>query len=126
MCSSDLDREAMARPRSVVRLVAPPFGRLDVLDAADAEPADIWRAALEEVTEQAGAIHDLMSALSGPHHDLVVTGGWARVAGLLEVKRRRLGPLRPSEVPEAGARGAASLAARAAGHAPLPELERTP
>ena len=121
-----LDREALARPPSSFRVVAPPFGRLDVLDLADADPADVWRAALEEVTAQAGAVHDRMTAASGPHRELVVTGGWAHSQGLLAVKRERLGPLRLPEVAEAGARGAASLAARAAGHAPLAEPGRTP
>jgi sugar (pentulose or hexulose) kinase len=48
---------------------------------------------------------------------LVVTGGWSRSQGLLTVKRRRFGELVLAEVNEAGARGAALLAARAAGAA---------
>ncbi len=76
--------------------------------------AHVWRAALEHVTEQAAEIHDAMTAVSGTHHRLVVTGGWSRSAGLLEVKRRRFGDFVLSGVDEAGARGAALLAARAA------------
>ena len=73
-----------------------------------------WRAALEEVTEQAADIHDAMSAVAGPHRKLVVTGGWSRSAGFLAVKRRRFGDLTQTDVSEAGARGAALFAAKAA------------
>lgn len=76
-------------------------------------PAHLWRAALEEVTEQAADIHDAMSAVAGPHRKLVVTGGWSRSAGLLAVKRRRFGDLTQADVSEAGARGAALFAAKA-------------
>ncbi len=77
-------------------------------------PAHRWRAALEEVTEQAADIHDAMSAVAGPHRKLVVTGGWSRSAGFLAVKRRRFGDLTQTDVSEAGARGAALFAAKAA------------
>ena len=73
-----------------------------------------WRAALEQVTEQAADIHDAMSAVAGPHRKLVVTGGWSRSAGFLAVKRRRFGDLTQTDVSEAGARGAALFAAKAA------------
>ena len=58
-----------------------------------------------------------MSAVSGAHGTLVVTGGWSRSQGLIAVKRRRLGDLVQADVNEAGARGAALLAARAASDA---------
>jgi sugar (pentulose or hexulose) kinase len=77
-------------------------------------PAHVWRAALEDVTEQAAEVHDAMSARSGTHRRLVVTGGWSRSAGLLAIKRRRFGELVLADVDEAGARGAALLAAKAA------------
>ena len=77
-------------------------------------PAHRWRTALEEVTDEAATIHDAMSAVSGPHRRLVVTGGWSHSAGLIAVKRRRFGELVLADVDEAGARGAALLAARAA------------
>jgi sugar (pentulose or hexulose) kinase len=77
-------------------------------------PAHVWRAALEEVTGQATEIHDAMSAVAGPHRRLVVTGGWSRSAGFIAVKRRRFGDLVLADVDEAGARGAALLAAKAA------------
>jgi sugar (pentulose or hexulose) kinase len=94
---------------------APPFGSLDILGVADGDgPAQLWRAALDTVTEQAGQIHDAMSAVSGPHRTLVVTGGWSHSEGFLAAKRRRFGELVRSDVPEAGARGAALLAMKAA------------
>lgn len=110
-----LDAEAIALTNPGIQVAAPPFGRLDVLGVADGDgPAHLWRAALEAVTEQAGEIHDAMTAVSGPHRRLVVTGGWSRSDGLLAVKRRRFGDLIRAEVDEAGARGAALLAAKAA------------
>jgi sugar (pentulose or hexulose) kinase len=79
------------------------------------DPARVWRAALDAAITAGRRIHDEMTLASGPHHDLVVTGGWARSAGVLELKRRSLGELRIPEVGEAGARGAALLAGLAAG-----------
>ena len=59
------------------------------------------------MTDQAAQIHDAMSAVSGAHRTLVVTGGWSRSEGLIAVKRRRFGELTRADVNEAGARGAA-------------------
>ena len=110
-----LDAEAIALPMPEMRVVAPAFGRLDILGVADADgPAHLWRAALEAVTDQAAKIHDAMSAVSGAHRTLVVTGGWSRSQGLIAVKRRCFGELVQADVNEAGARGAALLALRAA------------
>jgi sugar (pentulose or hexulose) kinase len=110
-----LDAEAIALPMPEMRVVAPAFGRLNVLGVTDGDgPPQLWRAALEAVTEQAAEIHDAMSAVSGPHRTLVVTGGWSRSEGLIAVKRRRFGDLTRADVNEAGARGAALLATRAA------------
>jgi sugar (pentulose or hexulose) kinase len=111
-----LDAEAIALPVPEMRVVAPAFGTLGILGIADGNgPAHLWRAALEAVTDQAAQIHDAMSAVSGAHRTLVVTGGWSRSEGLMAVKRRRFGKLTRADVNEAGARGAALLAARAAG-----------
>jgi sugar (pentulose or hexulose) kinase len=110
-----LDAEAIALPIPEIRVAAPAFGRLDILGVGDADsPAHLWRAALETVTEQAAEIHDAMSAVSGAHRTLVVTGGWSRSEGLIAVKRRRFGELVLAAVNEAGALGAARLAAKAA------------
>lgn len=111
-----LDAQALTLAEPGLRVVAPPFGTLDVVGVTDgAGPAQLWRAALETVNQQAAEIHDAMTAVSGKHRRLVVTGGWSRSRGFLEVKRRRLGELVTIDVDEAGARGAAMLAAQAAG-----------
>ena len=113
-----LDADAIALSTPSVRVVAPAFGRLDILGVADGDgPARLWRAALEAVTDQAAEIHNAMSMVSGAHRALVVTGGWSHSQGLIAVKRRRFGDLVRADVNEAGARGAALLAAKAAGAA---------
>lgn len=88
-----------------------------VLSGVDAgvRPAHVWRAALEQVTEEAARLHQLMSQVSGPARELVATGGWSRSEGLMRVKHRLLGPVSRPPVTEAGARGAALLAGLAAG-----------
>ena len=110
-----LDAEAIALFAPTIAVVAPPFGRLDINGVTDGVgPAHLWRAALEAVTEQAAEIHDAMTSVSGPHRTLVVTGGWSRSDGLIAIKRRRFGDVVRADVTEAGARGAALLAAQAA------------
>jgi sugar (pentulose or hexulose) kinase len=78
-------------------------------------PGDIWRATLEAITDQILDIHRSMTSVVGPHRNMVVTGGWSRSAGLMQVKQRAFGDLTRSAVDEAGARGAALLAGLAAG-----------
>ena len=56
-----------------------------------------------------------MTDIVGEHQEIIVTGGWSHSAALMAAKRRRLGTLRLSPVQEAGARGAAIYAGRAAG-----------
>jgi len=92
--------------------------------------AHVWRAALEQVTEEAARLHQLMSQISGPAHELVATGGWSRSEGLMRIKTRLLGPVARPPVTEAGARGAALLSGLAAGiyrddsELPRPHLSR--
>jgi sugar (pentulose or hexulose) kinase len=116
----ELDAAALALDEPAVTVVAPPFGRLDIVGVGDGVgPAQVWRAALECVTNQAACVHDAMSTLSGPHRAMVATGGWSRSQALLTLRRNRFGDITRPDVDEAGARGAALLAARAAG-APIP------
>ena len=56
-----------------------------------------------------------MTDIVGEHQEIIVTGGWSHSDALMAAKRRRLGTLRLSAVQEAGARGAAIYAGRAAG-----------
>lgn len=117
-----LDAAALALPTPTLKVVAPPFGKVDLVGAGDGHtPAHVWRAALECVTDQVAVIHDAMTAVSGRHRALVVTGGWSRSEALVAVKRHRFGNLARPDVIEAGARGAAMLAAVAAEAIAAPE-----
>jgi sugar (pentulose or hexulose) kinase len=113
---AELDREALTRDPHGITITGVDSEDLRISGMTDGVgPADLWRAALEAVTEQAEQVHSAMSTVVGNHQALVVTGGWSRSQALLAVKRRVLGPLRNPAVSEAGARGAALLAGMAAG-----------
>jgi glycerol kinase len=72
----------------------------------DATPGAIWRAVIAATTAQALALHRAMAEVAGPPQDLVVTGGWSH--------SKAFGAFRLAEAYEAGARGAAIYAGRAA------------
>jgi len=76
---------------------------------------EIWRAVVEATTDEVTKLHNSMSGIVGMHREIIVTGGWSHSAALMAAKRRRLGTLRLSPIHEAGARGAAIYAGRAAG-----------
>jgi sugar (pentulose or hexulose) kinase len=78
-------------------------------------PAQVWRAAVEEVVRHGAGLLATIESVAGPTARLVVTGGWARSAVVGAVKRRVLGPFVEPQVDEAGARGAALTAGIAAG-----------
>ena len=78
-------------------------------------PGATWRGVVEAETRAAAERIATMARIVGPHHKLVVTGGWCASAAVLDAKRRLFGPLVVADVAEAGALGAATLAARAAG-----------
>jgi sugar (pentulose or hexulose) kinase len=80
----------------------------------DAEPAAVWRAAIDAVARDVERVIDHIDAVAGPHTKVVVTGGWARSAAVLDAKRR-LGAVEAPPVIEAGCRGAALLAGVATG-----------
>ena len=84
-------------------------------DGVRAERAARWRAVIEAETRAAAERIATMARIVGPHHRLVVTGGWCASAAVLAAKRRLFGPLVVADVAEAGTLGAATLAARAAG-----------
>ena len=81
----------------------------------DASPAALWNAALDEAAEGAARIIKATEVEAGPADELVLTGGWAHLAGLRSRKRRVLSRARWPEVVEAGARGAALFGGCAAG-----------
>jgi sugar (pentulose or hexulose) kinase len=78
-------------------------------------PGEIWRAVVDATTDEVTKLHNSMTAIVGKHREIIVTGGWSHSTALMAAKRRRLGDLRLSPVHEAGARGAAIYAGRAAG-----------
>jgi len=77
--------------------------------------AGTWREVIEAETRAAADRIATMARIVGPHHRLVVTGGWCASAAVLAAKRRLFGPLVVADVAEAGTLGAATLAARAGG-----------
>jgi sugar (pentulose or hexulose) kinase len=80
----------------------------------DAEPAAVWRAAIDTVAREVQTLIAHIDAVAGPHTKVVVTGGWARDAAVFDAKRR-LGAIEAPPVVEAGCRGAALLSGVAAG-----------
>jgi sugar (pentulose or hexulose) kinase len=84
------------------------------LNLPDAEPAAVWRAAIDAITREVEGVIGHIDAVAGPHTKVVVTGGWARSAAVLDAKRR-FGAVEAPPVVEAGCRGAALLAGVAAG-----------
>jgi sugar (pentulose or hexulose) kinase len=80
----------------------------------DATPGAIWRAVVAAATAQAHALHRAMAEVAGPPQDLVVTGGWSHSEAVLAAKKETFGAFRLAEAYEAGARGAAIYAGRAA------------
>jgi len=86
-------------------------------------PAAVWRAVTAAVVERGAGILATIEAAAGPTERLVVGGGWSRSPVLRRLKAARLGPFLEPQVKEAGARGAALIAGRAAGLYPtLTEL----
>jgi sugar (pentulose or hexulose) kinase len=79
-----------------------------------AAPERVWRAALDAVADETGAILAHIDAVAGPRRKVVVTGGWSRDEAVMATKAR-LGDVQAPPVIEAGARGAALLAGVAAG-----------
>ncbi|MBA2272376.1 MAG: hypothetical protein H0W21_00530 [Actinobacteria bacterium] len=78
-------------------------------------PAAAWRAVTEAVVERGAGILATIEAVAGDTERLVVGGGWSRSPILRRLKAVRLGPFVEPQVKEAGARGAALIAGRAAG-----------
>lgn len=119
--------EARARLDRTALEVAPWPGGIDVLEnsaehsVADfaipegALPEQVWRSALEEITEHGAGVLGGIEQMAGPVRRIVVTGGWASNPALRALKRRRLGAFDHPAIPEAGARGAALIAGSAAG-----------
>jgi sugar (pentulose or hexulose) kinase len=108
----------LAQKRALERLGVGLDGlaRLD----ADAEhasdgPGGVWRAVVAAAADQALELHRAMDDVVGPAARVVVTGGWRHSEEVMRAKAARFDHLEVSAVEEAGALGAAVLAARAVG-----------
>lgn len=110
-----LDELALAASRDGVRVGGVGGAALELAVADGVGPGHVWRAVVETATAQAVALHRAMSDIVGPHRNLVAVGGWCHSAMVLAAKRAGFGDLTVAPVAEAGALGAATLAARAAG-----------
>ncbi len=115
--------EGGLRMRRVLDILGVAWADLPTLDQAALAvppavegPGHVWRTAVDAATRDAVARYTAMEKIAGPHHRLIAAGGWCASAMVLDAKRRLLGPLTVSTVVEAGACGAATMAARAAGH----------
>lgn len=82
---------------------------------AGVSPEALWAAALEEVSSNAARDLRMTSNFAGQADELVLSGGWARCAGLRRRRRGLLSRMRWPDVTEAGARGAALFGGCAAG-----------
>jgi sugar (pentulose or hexulose) kinase len=102
---AELDAAALALSPSAPS--SPPY--------PDDSPAAVWRAAAESATADAARLHAEMTAVVGPHTRLIAAGGWCHSEMVLDAKRRAFGRIEVARVAEAGTRGAATMAARAAG-----------
>jgi sugar (pentulose or hexulose) kinase len=80
-------------------------------------PAQLWRAVTAASAAAALPLQDAMTKVAGPHGQLIAAGGWCRSEAYLAAKRGLLGSVAVADVIEPGSRGAALLAARAAGNA---------
>ncbi|HJQ89794.1 MAG TPA: FGGY family carbohydrate kinase [Propionibacteriaceae bacterium] len=111
-----LDAAALESPQGRVRIEGIGTDAVHLRNIGDGvTPGELWRAVVEAATDEVTKLHNSMTDIVGEHQEIIVTGGWSRSAALIAAKRRRLGTLRLSAVQEAGARGAAIYAGRAAG-----------
>jgi sugar (pentulose or hexulose) kinase len=114
-----LDEAALAIPADVVdgvRIEGVGTAAVSISGVRDGVgPGHVWRATVDAATRDAVQRHCAMEEIVGPHERMVAVGGWCASAVVMDAKRRLFGPLTVSAVVEAGACGAATMAARAAG-----------
>ncbi len=111
-----LDAAALDAPQGRVRIEGIGTDAVHLRNIGDGvTPGEVWRAVVEATTDEVTKLHNSMTDIVGEHQEIIVTGGWSHSAALMAAKRRRLGTLGVSPVHEAGARGAAIYAGRAAG-----------
>jgi len=113
----ELGRRSLATDRhaTAMRLSASYQG-LTLHDVDDeAEPALLWRVAVEDLTAECDRILAAINAEVGAHDEVVVAGGWLHNPMVRATKARQYGDFRTSELAEPGSVGAAELAGIAAG-----------
>lgn len=116
----ELGSQALAtdRSRTTMHLSASYHG-LTVHDVDDeADPALLWRVAVEDTSAAATRVLDSMAAEVGPTGEVVVAGGWLHNPMVRAVKVAQYGEFRTLDLAEPGALGAAKLAGTAAGIGP--------
>lgn len=113
----ELGRRALAADRSLTAMrVSASFHGLTVHDVDDeAEPALVWRVAVEDLSASGQRIVSAMSAEVGDHRSVVVAGGWLHNPLVRAVKEQQYGDFVSRDLPEPGATGAARMAGIAAG-----------
>ena len=114
---ADLDRQALATTSGRITVHGIGTAGLCVEGIGDrVGPGDLWRAVVERATAEAVRLHDAMSAVTGPHNRIIATGGWCHSAMVMRAKHEGFGDVLVASASEAGTLGAATIAARAAGH----------
>lgn len=88
---------------------------------SDVALAEVWSAAMTYVLGATSGLVHAVDDIAGPYKAAVAAGGWARIDGVFRGKSEVMAGLRRFDGEEPGARGAAALAALAAGqsHNPL-------
>jgi sugar (pentulose or hexulose) kinase len=87
---------------------------------------EIWAGVVRDLTAASARRLERIASELGPHTDVTVAGGWTGNASVLAEKRRQFGEITISDLHEAGATGAAQLAAVAAGIVEAPETGAAP
>ena len=118
-----LDRQAWGVSAGSLRLVQEPlYSDPSIVGIGlEASPAALWNAALDAVTEGVHRLVRDMDAIVGPTEEVVLTGGWARCAGLRRRRKQTFRKVKWPALAEAGARGAALFGGVAAGFFDGPE-----
>jgi len=115
---AELERAALTAPAAAggIELHGLNQDRVALTGIGDgASPALVWRAALESTARAARELLERMTRVAGPHHRIVMAGGWADGPAAQAISEAHLGAFELSGAVYMGARGAAITAGRAAG-----------
>jgi len=114
---TELGRLALASDRSASAMhVTATYSGLTLHDVDDeADPALVWRVAVEDITAAADRLLATMAEEVGAHRESVVAGGWLHNPMVCAVKQRQYAGFVTRDMSEPGALGAAELAGVAAG-----------